>query len=132
MQPCTQAATRTASRATYDSRDLHGIRTALAGDPDLTAASFTLIDSALSLIERHDPATFARIRAHVRGILAFGSEHHRLAHWKHAGSFCVIPTRYLESGDTTPEDLALTLAHESMHACLDSLGAPTADELTLR
>ena len=104
-------------------RDLHGIRAAVFGDPDLEAASFGRIDSALGLIEHHDPATFARFRTHVRGILAFGIERHRVAYWENDAGRCVITARYLQSADTTPEDLALTLVHESMHARLFALGA---------
>jgi len=104
-------------------RDLRGIRTAVLGDPDLTQASFDRIDSALSLIEQRDPATFRRIRTHVRGILAFGDEHHRAAYWQNDTGLCVITTRYLESAETSTEDLAFTLAHESMHALLFALGA---------
>ena len=104
-------------------RDLHAIRTAVFGDPQLAAASFGRIDSALTLIEHCDPAAFARIRAHVRGILAFGIEHHRVAYWENSAGLCVITTRYLEAPDTTLEDLALTLVHESMHARLFALGA---------
>ena len=104
-------------------RDLHGIRAAVFGDPDLKAASFGRIDSALGLIQQHDPDTLARFRTHVRGILAFGVEHHRVAYWESDSRRCVITARYLESAETTSEDLALTLVHESMHARLFALGA---------
>jgi len=109
------------------SRDLLGIRTAIFADSGVAEVSFQRINSALGLIQRHHPPTFDRIRTQVRGILGFGTEHYRLAHWDNAARLCVVTVHYLQSADTTPSHLALTLAHESMHARLSALGAKYAD-----
>jgi len=85
-------------------------------------ACFQRIAAALILIRQHDPSTFTRIRTRFSGILVFGNERYRLAYWKHSGRLCVITVRYILSPESSPEDLALTLAHEAMHARLFDLG----------
>ena len=108
------------------SRVLHRIRTTVwlaADDPE---KCFSRVDEALDLIERYDPITLQSIQRLFRGICVFGDERFRAASWIPAANLCVITSRYLES-DAAAQRVALTLAHEHMHARLWALGVPYHD-----
>jgi len=90
---------RTIWRSTHR-RNLHGIRTAALTDREEAALCFRRIDEALTL---------------------------QLAHWDESARLCVITIPHVTSPNTTSADIALTLAHESMHARLGALGARYVD-----
>jgi len=104
-------------------RNLQRIRTAALTDREEAALCFGRIDEALTLLDKSDPITLARLRKYCDGILVFGTETFRLAHWNKSARLCVITLPHVTSPNTTGADLALTLAHESMHARLGALGA---------
>ncbi len=102
-------------------RTLHGIRVAVF-EPDNAAQCFDRLDAALGLIARYDPTTFESIRKHFAGVLVFGIERYRAAHWNENAHLCVITYVYVQSATVRAEDVALTLVHENMHARLDGAG----------
>jgi hypothetical protein len=105
-------------------RTFRGLRVAtLAEDQESVLAR---VDAALELIERHDAATFRRVRQ-LAGILVLGEETYRLGHFVKSVRLCVLTERFLGSPATRPADVALALAHESMHAVLWDLGADYAE-----
>jgi hypothetical protein len=109
------------------SRQLHMIRTAVWAGATNRDRCFDRVDEALDLIERYDPATLASLRRHFAGILVFGEERFRSAHWNQSARLCVITSLYLESPNISPERIALTLVHENTHATLLALGIPYLD-----
>ncbi len=117
---------RTIWRSTHR-RNLHGIRTAALTDREEAALCFRRIDEALTLLNQNDPMTLARLREYCDGILVIGTETFRLAHWDESARLCVITIPHVTSPDTSSADVALTLAHESMHARLGALGARYVD-----
>ncbi len=108
-------------------RPLHKIRTAVWMGAANRDRCFDRVDEALDLIEYYDPATLASIRQHLAGIFVFGEERFRSAHWKDYARLCVITSHCLESPGVHPEDIALTLVHENMHARLCAAGIPYED-----
>jgi len=117
---------RTIWRSTHR-RNLHGIRTAALTDREEAALCFRRIDEALTLLDQNDPITLGRLREYCDGILVFGNETFQLAHWDESARLCVITIPHVTSPNTTSADIALTLAHESMHARLGALGARYVD-----
>jgi hypothetical protein len=103
-------------------RVLHDIKVAVFLEAPDDEQCFDRLEEGLDLIARCDPATLNRIRQHFAGILVFGSERFRAAHWSQSGRLCVLTTRYLQSSTLLRESVALTLVHENMHARLDQLG----------
>ena len=99
-------------------RVLHRIRVAICLDDAREDLYFDRVDEALDLIARFAPATLDEIRHRFAGILVFGTERLRLAHWNNNAKLCIITGPYLANSATAPEDVAMTLVHESMHARL--------------
>jgi hypothetical protein len=109
-------------------RQLGDVTTILvAADPQNRELHFQRLAAALELIKAHHPPTHERIRKHFAAIVVFGMERYKAGHWDGARKLCFITEHYLTSADTTPDRLSLTLAHESMHARLDALGAEYPD-----
>lgn len=83
---------------------------------------FDRVDEALDLISRYDPRALRTLQRRFAGILVFGDERFRLAHWRQGARLCILTARYVASSANKPEDVALTLIHESTHARLAALG----------
>jgi len=109
------------------SRMLRRIRTAVCLDGENDDLYFDRVEEALDLVERYDPRTMDEIRRHFDGILVLGSERFRLAHWHDNARLCVITGPHLATSSTSPENVALTLVHENMHAKLCAAGLGYAE-----
>ena len=101
------------------SRTMHGIKVSVFVDNH--DHCFERLDEALDLIAQYDPTTLDRMRKFFGGILVFGVERYRRAHWNDTSRLCVLTETYVRSS-ARPEDLALTLVHELMHARLHRAG----------
>jgi len=103
-------------------RVLHRIRVAICLADAREDLYFDRVDEALDLIARFAPATLDEIRHRFTGILVFGTERFRLAHWNNNAKLCIITGPHLANSAAAPEEVAMTLVHESMHARLSGAG----------
>jgi hypothetical protein len=83
------------------------------------------ISSALALIAEHDPRRLRRLRRDLKRIWV-GSTHNRGEYIADLDA-CLLKLDYATSAAASPEEIALTIAHEGMHARLEHAGVGYAE-----
>jgi hypothetical protein len=80
------------------------------------------VSAALSLLALHDTRQLDRLRAHVAGILIFGTTQWEVGSWNRKARLLKLKESYVLDENVEPISIAATIVHETTHAWLEYLG----------
>ncbi|MFN0061092.1 MAG: hypothetical protein ACKVPX_01040 [Myxococcaceae bacterium] len=110
-------------------RELLGIEVAISLSSVTEAEQiFTKVEAALQLTAKIDPRQFSRLRRAVRRIWVRFTSDRVAGEWFKKDQICVLSDLYVLDEQTSTEELALLLVHESSHAWLQHLGISQQQE----
>jgi hypothetical protein len=92
---------------------------------------FPKLEAAIALLEATAPKYLARLRRNAEGVF-LDAMTKSLGQWQASLRLVEINKDWVMRADTAPEDVALTLVHESTHAWLTSLGISYAEPIRAR
>jgi hypothetical protein len=92
---------------------------------------FPKLEAAIALLEHTAPKYLARLRHNADGVLALPVMD-ALGQWESAVRLVGVNQDWIMAPATQPEDIALTLVHESTHAWLAKLGIEYAEPVRAR
>jgi hypothetical protein len=102
----------------------------LLPDKQELATVLAKVQEALDLIGSHDPRRSRRLHRDVKRIWV-GATQHRGEYESELG-MCILQLQYVLAPETSPARLALTIAHEAMHARLERMGIGYSEQLRTR
>ena len=97
--------------------EMHGIDVRISAYGSDLDVCRTKLQAALDLMRDCDPRRFAYLQRDIKHIFVMGAPHYR-GIWYQQLALCELTDEYILAPETSPAEVASTLAHEAMHARL--------------